>query len=403
LTDRRRHPTTAAFPAAPFLALALSAACSSGTAAQPGTGGSATLHDGGVVDAGASSADGGLSDSVAPDAAEVSADAAEAVDAPGTTEPSEGGARDGPSDEGTTASEAGSSPSASALETIDVPAAGTPVTLKTSLTFGALYLLEANGTVPVGTEVQDAEFASAANGTGAADIVNGTDVGINVGLKQIHPPIGTTQVAAGPGRMKWFGSFRAVHVYYMTVTGAGLPLTLTLATSGNASSGSIPVSLFLLAPTPPANYTPMPGPMPAPPAPPGIGVSTLETLQVPVEKITVKSTLTGDSSAIYLLQASGAGIAGGNGLGMGDAEYDDWSATGGANNNDGKCDFGIGVDETDICQGPRMRWWGPYRNDHVYYMLYAGTGSPISFLYFDSAYGDNSAIDTMTINIFPTP
>jgi hypothetical protein len=405
LTDRKRHPTAVAFPAAPFLALALSVACGSGTAVQNGPGISTPLHDAGVVDAGASSTDGRVSDSVAPDAAEVSADAAEAeaVDAPGTTEPSEGGANDAPSDVGTAAAEAGSTASASALETIEVSAAGTPVTFKTSLTSGALYLLEANGSVPVGTEVQDAEFASAANGMDAADVVNGTDVGIDVGLLQIHPPSGSTQVAPGPGRMKWFGSFRAVHVYYMTVTGAGQPLTLKLVTSGTASSGSIPVSLFLLASTPPAKYTPMPGPMPAAPAPPSIGARTLETLQVPVEKITAKSTLTGDSGAIYLLQASGAGTVGGNGLGMGDAEYDDWSANGGANNNDGKCDFGIGVDETDICLGPRMRWWGPYRNDHIYYMLYSGTGSPISFLYFDSGYGDNSATDTLTINIFPTP
>jgi hypothetical protein len=407
LTDRKRHSTAAAFPAAPFLALALSAACSSssGTAVQNGPDGSTPLHDAGVVETSASSTDGPVSDGLAPDAAEVSADAAEAeaVDAPGTTEPSEGSTNDASSDAGTTAPEAGSTGSASAIETIDVPAAGTPVTFKTSLASGALYLLEANGSVPVGTQVQDAEFASAANGTDAADVVNGTDVGIDIGLLQIHPPNGSTQVTPGPGRMKWFGSFRAVHVYYMTVTGAGQPLTLKLATSGTASSGSIPVSLFLLAPTPAAKYTPMPGPMPAAPAPPSIGVSTLETLQVPVEKITAKSTLTGDSSAIYLLQASGAGTVGGNGLGMGDADYDDWSATGGANNNDGDCDFGIGVDETDICKGPRLRWWGPYRNDHIYYMLYAGTGSPISFLYFDSGYGDNSATDTLTMNIFPTP
>jgi hypothetical protein len=36
-------------------------------------------------------------------------------------------------------------------------------------------------------------------------------------------------------------------------------------------------------------------------------------------------------------------------------------------------------------------------------MLYTGTGNPISFFYVDSNYGDNSATDTLTINIFQTP
>jgi hypothetical protein len=384
-----------------FLALALSAACSSSMPAEIGpdasTDVSTPFHDSSVVDALASAVD-RVSDRVSVDTE------AEAVDAPRTSTPSDGSVEDVRTDVGTMGADTGSTTPASAVETIDVPAAGTPVTFKTSLTSGALYLLEANGSVPVGTEVQDAEFESAANGTDVADIVNGTDVGIDIGLLQIQPPDGTTQVASGPGRMKWFGSFRTVHIYYMTVTGAGQPLTLTLVTSGNASSGSIPVSLFLLASPPPANDTPVPGPTPASPAPPSIGVSTIETLQIPVEKITVESTMTANSGDIYLLQASGAAFVGAANLGMGDAEYDDWSATGGgANNNDGACDFGIGVDETDICQGPRMRWWGPYRNDHVYYMLYTGTGSHVSFLYFDSNYSDNSSTDTLTINIFQTP
>jgi hypothetical protein len=51
----------------------------------------------------------------------------------------------------------------------------------------------------------------------------------------------------------------------------------------------------------------------------------------------------------------------------------------------------------------RKNWWGPFRNDHIYYMLFAGTGQPISFLYYDSGYGDNSPTDTITLRIFPVP
>ncbi|HVZ87021.1 MAG TPA: hypothetical protein VHG72_08630 [Polyangia bacterium] len=301
---------------------------------------------------------------------------------------------------------AGSTGNAAAIETIEVPAGGGSVSFTTSLAQGALYLLKAAGSVSVGNQLQDAEFASGPDGTGAMDIVGGTDVGIDVGLLQIHPPMGGSTVLLGPGRMKWNGSFRTDHTYYMLVTGAGKPLTLKLVTSGVASSGQIAVSLFLLAPTPPATDKPTPGPMPPAPAPPNIGTKVLETVQVPAVKTVIKSPQAGVSNTVYLLQASGGVRCGGGGLGLGDAEYDDWGATGaGANNDDGPCDFGVGVDEatTNTCAGLRAHWWGPYRNDHIYFMIYTGSGNPISFLYFDSGYGDNTATDTITVSVFPAP
>jgi hypothetical protein len=36
-------------------------------------------------------------------------------------------------------------------------------------------------------------------------------------------------------------------------------------------------------------------------------------------------------------------------------------------------------------------------------MLYAGTGSPIGFTYYDSGYGDNSATDQLTLHVFAVP
>jgi hypothetical protein len=115
---------------------------------------------------------------------------------------------------------------------------------------------------------------------------------------------------------------------------------------------------------------------------------------------------------VYLLEASSAGVVGGGGLHMGDADYMDWDATGmGKNDGEGGADFGVSVDEP-VAMGPpatvskythRKSWWGPYRNDHIYYQLYVGTGKPIQFLYFDSGYGDNSATDTLTVRVFPAP
>jgi hypothetical protein len=349
-----------------------------GSSAPTGAGGAANLGGG---DAGATSG----------------SDAGTATDGGGadggTIGPSSGGASGG----------AGSNGAAAAVEQIAVPGTGSSVSFVTSLTEGALYLLKATGSVTVGTDQQDAEFDSAPGGAAGMDSVNGIDVGIDVGLLQIYAPSGTKQVAPGPGRMKWYGGFRADHTYYMVVTGAGKALTLKMVTSGTAASGQIAVSLFLLAATPPATDTPAPGPMPAAP-PPNIGTKALETVRVPASKTTVKTAEASQSNAVYLIEASGAVRCGGGKLGLGDAEYDDWNVMGaGANNNDGTCDFGVGVDESGTCSGPRARWWGPYRNDHNYFMLYTGTGNPISFLYFDSVYSDNTATDTITVNIFPTP
>jgi hypothetical protein len=303
------------------------------------------------------------------------------------------------------------------VEAISISATGTPVSFKTTLVAGATYLLKAVGSVDIGAQKLDAEFAFAPNGTGEADKVGDVDVGIDVGLLELHAMNHTTKVPPGPGRMKWYGPFRADHTYYLWVTGAGMPLTLKLLTSGGAATGEIAVSLFELGPPPPAMYEPMPLPAPPPPAAPKIGRDAVETVQVPLTKTIVAGKYTTDAKAIYLLEASGsARVSKGDitptHLHMGDAQYMDWPSDG-SKYNDGECgaEFGIGVDELvgpDPCTGGnvykhRLNWWGPYRNDHVYYMLYAGTGKPISFLYYDSGYGDNSTTDTLTVRIFPVP
>jgi hypothetical protein len=220
--------------------------------------------------------------------------------------------------------------------------------------------------------------------------------------------------------MKWYGGgFRADHTYYMWVTGAGKALTLKLLKSSPAAgTGSIEVGLYELGAAPPALYQYAPSPAPAAPPPPKIGREALETIQVPLTKTVVTGKLATDKGAIYLLQASGAAqvsrgeVIPPDHLHAGDAQYMDWPATG-TRFNDGECgaEFGIGVDETagpapctgGIVYTHRMNWWGPYRNDHIYYMLLAGTGKPISFLYYDSGYGDNTMTDTLTVKLFALP
>jgi len=98
--------------------------------------------------------------------------------------------------------------------------------------------------------------------------------------------------------------------------------------------------------------------------------------------------------------------------GKGDSEYMDYDAAGTKyNEGESGADFGVGVDEIEVGlqprgaggYKPRLRWWGPFRKDHTYYLVFAGTGKPIQFLYFDSGYGDNSPTDKLTVKVFAAP
>ena len=129
---------------------------------------------------------------------------------------------------------------------------------------------------------------------------------------------------------------------------------------------------------------------------------------VPLVKTKVMTKVTTEKDRIYLLQAAGAGTCGGENLKMGDAEFMDWKADGaGKNEGEGGVDFGIGVDEPDVGKGvghdPRLRWWGPWRMDHTYYMLFTGTGSPITLVYHDTGYGDNSKTQMLSVKVFAAP
>jgi hypothetical protein len=274
---------------------------------------------------------------------------------------------------------------AMAVETVQIPASGEAVAMKTSLGMGELYLLKAWGSADVGGQKLDAEYA------GTADEAGGMDVGLDIGMKQIHAAVHRTPTPAGPGRMKWFGPAREDHVYYMTVTGEGKPLSIKW-TKPAGGAGALSVSLIPLSPAPPKLAAP------------------LDMVMVPVAKMLVMSAMAPAAGKLYLLQASGYGKVGGGGTHMGDADYMDWQENGaGANEGEAGADFGIGVDEemgpkmSGPLYKPRLRWWGPWRMDHTYYMVFTGTGKPIQFLYFDSGYGDNSPTDALTVKIFEAP
>ena len=424
-------------------------------------GGSPSRPDGsagGPLDAstGAQDAGGGASDDVASSV--VDGANGGATDSPPAEAPDASGAEDStPADTGAVAppldASGGTSPpdaGGCALEAIDVPGSGAAVATTNSLAADATYLLKAVGGVTAGGQRIDAEFAFSEGGMGS-DLVAGTDVGIDVGLLWPNRPVRFTQTPPGPGRMKWNpvpqidannnvtagALFRADGTYYMIAIGAGHPLSLKLVLPPMvAGSGSIRVTLYALSPAPAATYVPMHSLTPTPPPPPRTCGGALDTIDISAAAPTVAvSTFTTDATKLYLLQASGTAPTGAAGLGDGDAEYMDFGSTNSLANpyplfngyNDGEAcaDFGLGVDELTVghCHVNTMclhrkNWWGTvgvapntttmytsptYRNDHVYYMIYPGTGKPISFMYFDSGYGDNNPPFDVLARVFPLP
>ena len=288
----------------------------------------------------------------------------------------------------------GTAPARGPLEKLQLTASRRSAAFATALAAGEIYLLKASGTVSLGAQTVDADYVFGGTEM-ASDEAGGADVGVDIGEKQIQRHVHYTATPPGPGRMKWAGEYRQDHVYYMTVTGEGRRLSLALTApppAGGGGDGAIAVELHALSP-----------------APPRLGPE-LEKVAIPITRTVVTSNTVTRDGQQYLLQASGAGRVGGGGMHLGDAEYMDWNAVGHRRNEgEAGADFGIGVDETSYTKmkgsayTPRRRWWGPWRADHTYYLLFTGTGRPIQFLYFDSGYGDNSRTDQLSVRIFAVP
>jgi hypothetical protein len=280
------------------------------------------------------------------------------------------------------ASVPGSPPSPPVGASVDVPASGDAV-MTASLDSGEIYLLSATGSVTMGAAGVDAEYAFSGSAQGM-DSMGADDVGIDTGVKAlVLAGAGRNPPMVSGSRQKWFGAYRADHVYYQWVTGAGAPLALKLIKAAGASgSGSIKVTLSKLTPTP------------------NLGDAVESVMVSFLTKAAVEtSMITTAMGKVYLLQANGESQVGGKGH-NGDAEFDDYKADGtGSNEGEGGADFGICVNEA--CTAKRALKWGPFRKDHDYFMLFAGTGMPIKFGYCDTGFGDNAG--AMPVKIFALP
>jgi len=235
---------------------------------------------------------------------------------------------------------------ATPLETAKYKAGAAPGLLKTPLASGQVYLLKV--TDPAG--------------------------GLTPGS------IAVTSATIGDNG-QWTGT---AHTLYAIVDGVGTPITVKPV---KKLAGTISVAVYRLSPYPP-QLSP-----------------ALDTVKVPVLKIIVQSKVKTRKGVVYILQCAGDARTGGGGLGRGDADYMDYQADGhgAADIGDNNTDYGMGVDDTDVKKAPRHYKWGPWRADHTYYTLYVGTGKPITLMFFDSVYSDNSTTDKLTVRVYPTP
>jgi hypothetical protein len=396
----QRHPrstvTALGFVAATLAGLA---ACSSGGSSGEGQAGSAaTAGSNGVAGAAIAGTAGSVGGHNQSGTAGASAAASGAGGTAGAGGANPIGGSGGSSVAGTqsetggggSAGAGGAPGDAGALEAVSVPAGGAVKTSTMNLDSGALFLLKAVGALKAGTGGDnqygdlDAEYGGITAGGTGQDVVAGVDVGIDVGFKFERMLPGTT-----PGRKKWFGPYRSDHTYYVIVTGVGAPLSLkTIQPPSSTATGAITVSIFRLSPTP----TPTP--------------VMLDSFNALLTKQVVHSNVTTAVSTVYLLKVSGEGKVGGNALALGDADYMDYAQNGNGKVDvgDGNVDYGLGVDELDTKVTPRQHWWGSWRLDHTYFMLFAGTGSPIGFMYYDVGdYGDNSTTAMLPVQILKVP
>ena len=138
----------------------------------------------------------------------------------------------------------------------------------------------------------------------------------------------------------------------------------------------------------------------------------LGTYEVPVRNGTgINTDFSPVSGMTYYLEASGTYRFMGSGeYGIADAEWanrndvykdnpflnpEGWTLgenTYGSPTTPPKGGLDILVDNTNI-------YWGDFNSGHVYNYTYSGTGLPINFSIWDSAYGDNSQID-LTVKVY---
>jgi hypothetical protein len=278
-----------------------------------------------------------------------------------------------------------SEPNYQPLETILVPADGTPRTSSTVLQSGVTYKILVSGTVNVGGQgsgTADAEFADFSNVPTSLvdDCMDATNAQVDIGLA-----INDSQLDAS--KLPNWGEFNSGHVYRIDYVGTGAPITLGFHDCNYSdNSGNLVVQIL--------------GPSIQPPTPPPSGnFQTVETVQVPANCSTVMSTTVLQSGLTYQIRVSGT-VNTGNGI-MADAEFADFSnlPTSLLNNCDNSAtgiDIGLAINDTQMGQTKAPNW-GTFKTNHTYVTTIQGTGQPISLSFHDCDCSDNSGFLSVEI------
>lgn len=264
------------------------------------------------------------------------------------------------------------------LETVLVPAAGTPRTTSTVLQAGQTYMIRVSGTVNVGGEgtgTADAEFANFSDVPNSlADNCDNAGTLVDVGLA-----INDTQLDAN--RLPDWGGFNVGHVYEVEYIGTGAPITFSFHDCNYSdNTGNLVVQIY----GPDGPVTP----------PPSGNFRTVETLQVPANCSSVSSTTQLEAGVTYQIRVSGTVQVGGPGSGTADAEFANFSNVPNSlmNNCDNLStgiDIGLAIDDVDL-DAAKFPNWGSFKQNHTYVTTVQGTGEPLSFSFHDCDCSDNS-------------
>ena len=278
-----------------------------------------------------------------------------------------------------------SEPNYQALETILVPADGTPRTSSTVLQNGVTYKIMVSGTVNVGgagSGTADAEFADFSD-TPTSLLDNCT----NSASEQVDIGLAINDTQLDGSKMPNWGEFNTGHVYRIDYVGTGAPITLGFHDCDYSDNNGNLVAQIL-------------GPTTQPPTPPPTGnFQTVETLQVPANCSSVASTTVLQSGVTYQIRVSGT-VNTGNGTSA-DAEFADFSnlPTSLMNNCDNSAtgiDIGLAINDSQMGQTKAPNW-GAFKTNHTYVSTIQGNGQPLSFSFHDCDCSDNSGFLSVEI------
>jgi hypothetical protein len=124
----------------------------------------------------------------------------------------------------------------------------------------------------------------------------------------------------------------------------------------------------------------------------------LESVVVPCTGSSVMSTTVLEVGVTYRLRASGTCISNSAFTSRADAEYAGYNI-GIPDDKPGGTDLGIAINDTTV-GASKMPDWGPYTSSHEYTGLWVGLGAPITLMFHDPDFSNNSGMLAVAIDVY---